>query len=141
MRAMVARIFSSKRRLISRLPATSRSADQAEWPAALSKVSAIQAFRLFPSDRAATVAARCTVGETLSGILPENGRRVAYPPGARSLVGRIRFEKPRHDWSMSLCHDYPITSGGNRIAFVSHSTCCCSPLPSRPRVGQTHEGV
>ena len=82
MRATVAWFFFSKRRISSRLPATSRPADQAEWPAALSTVSAIQAFRLFPSVRAATVAARCTAGETLRGILPENSLSGACPRSA-----------------------------------------------------------
>ena len=79
---MVAWFFFSKGRISSRLPATSRPADQAKCPAALSTVSAIQAFRLFPSVRAATVAARCTAGETLRGILPENGLSGACPRSA-----------------------------------------------------------
>ena len=86
MRATVAWFFFSRRRLNSRLPATSRPADQAEWPAALSTVSAIQAFRLFLSVRAATVAARCTAGETLRGILPATGESFPseIPPQASS---------------------------------------------------------
>ena len=67
----------------------SRPADQAEWPAALSTVSAIQAFRLFPSILAAAVAARCTAGETLRGILPENGLSGVNPAGAPDYIDYV----------------------------------------------------
>ena len=83
---MVAWISSSRRRLNSRLPATSRPADQAECRPLLSTVAAIQAFRLFPSVRAATVAARCTAGETLRGILPRRLVRRLPSLGAHSQI-------------------------------------------------------
>ena len=87
MRAMVAWFFFSKRRLNSRLPATSRPADQAEWPAALSTVSAIQAFRLFPSVRAATVAGRA-LSSARSDTIARRMREFNYQV-ARDLRSRV----------------------------------------------------
>ena len=98
----MARIFSSKRQINSRSPATSRPADQADWPAALSTVSAIHAFRLFPSVRAATVAARCTAGETLRGILPENGLSGACPRSAHFLLAHSRAARDRKGLQLNV---------------------------------------
>ena len=79
---MVASIFFPEGRINSRLPATSRPAHQAEWPAALSTVSAIQALRLFPSVLAAAGPGCASFNETLRGLLPENGLSGANPAGA-----------------------------------------------------------
>ena len=81
MRAMVDWFFFSKRRISSRLPATSRPADQADWPAALSTVSAIQALRLFHSVFAAA-------GSTLYvvGLASRDTRRYNLTTGPTRIV-------------------------------------------------------